>query len=67
MSSTNNKIPSPLVSLLPIAFLVGMATILSVPTLTYLPYCFFNLVSPVMSIFIAAIGYKIIKKPVNNL
>ena len=42
------------------------ATILSVPTLTYLPYCFFNLISPVMSIFIAAIGYKIIKKPVNN-
>ena len=41
-------------------------TILSVPTLTYLPYCFFNLISPVMSIFIAAIGYKIIKKPVNN-
>lgn len=43
------------------------ATILSVPTLMYLPYCFFNLVSPLMSIFIAAIGYKIIKKPVNNL
>lgn len=42
------------------------ATILSVPTLTYLPYCFFNLISPLMSIFIAAIGYKIIKKPMNN-
>lgn len=42
------------------------ATILSVPTLTYLPYCFFNLISPLMSIFIAAIGYKIFKKPVNN-
>ncbi len=35
------------------------ATILSVPTLTYLPYCFFNLLSPLMSIIIAAIGYKI--------
>lgn len=35
------------------------ATILSVPTLTYLPYCFFNLLSPIMSIIIAAIGYKI--------
>lgn len=42
------------------------ATILSVPTLTYLPYCFFNLISPLMSIFVAAIGYKIFKKPVNN-
>lgn len=38
------------------------ATILSVPTLTYLPYCFFNLVSPLMSIFIAAIGYRIYRK-----
>ena len=38
------------------------ATILGVPTLTYLPYCFFNLVSPFMSIFIAALGYKIIKQ-----
>ncbi len=39
----------------------GMAqsTILSVPTLTYLPYCFFNILSPFMSIFIMAIGYKI--------
>ena len=38
------------------------ATILSVPTLAYLPYCFFNLISPLMSITVAAIGYKIIKK-----
>lgn len=38
------------------------ATILSVPTMTYLPYCFFNLISPLMSIFIAAIGYKIVRK-----
>ncbi|MFA6872171.1 MAG: Na+/H+ antiporter NhaC family protein [Bacteroidaceae bacterium] len=36
------------------------ATILGVPTLTYLPYCIFNIVSPIMSIFIAAIGYKIV-------
>ena len=42
------------------------ATILSVSTLTYLPYCFFNLISPLMSILIAATGYKIIKKTVNN-
>lgn len=37
------------------------ATILNVPTLTYLPYCFFNILSPIMSIIVAAIGYKIIK------
>ena len=35
------------------------ATILNTPTLVYLPYCFFNYISPLMSIFIAAIGYKI--------
>ncbi|HHJ09646.1 MAG TPA: Na+/H+ antiporter NhaC [Bacteroidetes bacterium] len=35
------------------------ATVLGVPTLTYLPYAFFNLISPFMSIFIAAINYKI--------
>ncbi len=35
------------------------STILGVATFTYLPYCFFNLISPLMSIFVAAIGYKI--------
>lgn len=35
------------------------ATVLGVPTLTYLPYCFFNYLSPLMSMFIAAIGWKI--------
>lgn len=38
------------------------ATILGVPTLTYLPYCFFNYISPLMSIFISIIGYKIVRK-----
>lgn len=38
------------------------ATVLKVPTLEYLPYCFFNLISPLMSILIAAIGYKIVRK-----
>ena len=37
------------------------STVLGVPTLTYLPYCFFNLLSPLMSIFIAAIGWRIYK------
>jgi len=35
------------------------ATVLGVATLTYLPYCFFNLISPFMSIIVAATGYKI--------
>ena len=38
------------------------ATVLKVATLEYLPYCLFNLISPMMSIFIAAIGYKIVRK-----
>ena len=38
------------------------ATILNVPTMTYLPYSFFNLLSPLMSIFIAATGYTIVRK-----
>ena len=35
------------------------ATVLGVPTLTYLPYCFFNMLCPVMSLIIAAIGWRI--------
>ena len=37
------------------------ATILSVPTLTYAPFCLFNIISPLMSICIAAIGWKIVR------
>ena len=35
------------------------STVLGVATLTYLPYCFFNLLSPVTSVVVAAIGWKI--------
>lgn len=38
------------------------ATVLKVPTLDYLPYCFFNLISPLMSILVAATGYKIYRR-----
>lgn len=38
------------------------ATVLKVATMEYLPYCIFNIVSPFMSIFMAAIGYKIVHK-----
>ena len=35
------------------------ATILGVATIAYLPYSFFNLISPLMSIMMAIIGFKI--------
>ena len=38
------------------------ATILSVPTWTYAPWCLFNLISPLMSITVAVIGWKIVRK-----
>jgi NhaC family Na+:H+ antiporter len=41
------------------------SAVLNISTLTYLPFCFFNLISPLMSIFIALTGYKI-KKAVND-
>jgi NhaC family Na+:H+ antiporter len=37
------------------------STILGVSTITYLPYCFFNLISPLMSIIIALTGYKVVR------
>ena len=37
------------------------ATILGIPTLIYLPYCFFNIISPLMSMLVAALGYKIVR------
>ncbi len=36
--------------------------VLKVSTLEYLPYCFFNILSPLMSITIAFIGYKIFRR-----
>lgn len=38
------------------------ATILSVPTIAYLPYCFFNIFSPLMSILMAMLGYRIFRR-----
>ena len=38
------------------------STVLGVATITYLPYCLFNLISPLMSLFVAMIGYKIYRK-----
>lgn len=41
------------------------STVLGVPTLVYLPYCFFNILSPIMTIVIAAFGWKIRKATTN--
>lgn len=40
--------------------------VLKVPTLDYLPYCIFNIISPLMSITIAFIGYKIFRHTDNS-
>ncbi len=40
--------------------------VLHVPTITYLPYCFFNIVSPLMSITVAMLGYKIFRREDNE-
>lgn len=38
------------------------STVLGVATLTYLPYCFFNILSPLTSIVVVAIGWKIVRR-----
>lgn len=38
------------------------ATILNVATMTYLPYCIFNLISPLVTMGVAMIGYKIVQR-----
>lgn len=38
---------------------VTQATVLGVPTLTYLPYCLFNYLTPVMSMVVIALGFKV--------
>ena len=38
------------------------STVIGVPTITYLPYCFFNILSPLMTLLVAAIGWKIRRK-----
>lgn len=43
------------------------STVLGVATTTYLPYCFFNIISPLMSVIVAAIGYKISRRQVDKL
>lgn len=44
------------------------SSVLGIPTLTYLPYCFLNLLSPIVTIVVTAIGYKVTRwgKPVRG-
>lgn len=39
------------------------SAVLGIPTLIYLPFCFFNLLSPLMSVVMAAIGWRIHRNP----
>ena len=45
---------------------VAQSMVLGIPTLVYLPYCVFNYVSPLMSIIIATLGYKIVQRAKKN-
>lgn len=47
---------------------VAQSSVLGVSTITYLPYCIFNILSPIISIAIVALGYKVLKfgKPINK-
>ncbi len=47
---------------------VAQSSVLGVPTLVYLPYCIFNIISPIVSIAVVAMGYKVLKldKPANK-
>ena len=38
------------------------AGVLGVPTLTYAPYCFFNILSPLVSLFLASMNWTITRK-----
>lgn len=37
----------------------AQSTVLGVATLSYLPFCFFNIISPIMTMIVGFVGYKI--------
>ncbi len=45
---------------------MAQAGVLGVSTWVYLPYCFFNILSPIVSFVIATIGYKIVRVPIKK-
>ena len=40
---------------------MAQSAALGIATVAYMPYCFFNLISPFMSVVVAAIGWKIVR------
>ena len=40
--------------------------VLGVPTASYLPYCFFNLLSPVLDVLFGFIGFKVPSAPAES-
>lgn len=40
-----------------------MSGVLGVATLTYLPFCFFNIISPLMTVLQGALGWKLVRLP----
>ncbi|MFY0606023.1 MAG: Na+/H+ antiporter NhaC [Cyclobacteriaceae bacterium] len=42
------------------------ASVLGVSTLTFAPYCFFNIISPIMTIIVGVVGFKIKKLSSKN-
>lgn len=42
------------------------STVLGIPTLVYLPFCFFNIISPLMSCLVAILGFIPAPKPMAN-
>ena len=42
------------------------STVLGVATFTYLPFCFFNIISPLMSVLVAMTGYKIYRRTADD-
>ncbi len=42
------------------------STVLGIPTITYLPFCFFCIISPIMSCIVGILGYKIPKPHPKN-
>lgn len=42
------------------------STVLGVATLTYLPYCLFNLISPLMSLIVAIVGYRVYRRDISQ-
>ena len=52
-----------LIPLLSLAVLIGLAAVLGVPVLTYLPYAFFNVIHPLLAVLYGYIGFRVVCTP----